>query len=236
MWFARGTLILTAPRGSAACRCGRAVDFCRSASVWAEKFLVMSGHAVPADISGHMLDLDEDDDLDVFSKVGAADSSRALRARACTLIYLLELEQPVASVWNRARSCREPESWEQLTSGPGPLEFGVGTTPPNHRIFWRDLKTIFVLWKVLWSGESAFTITFSSGKFRVLFSSLAKPAALKERVTFPSRTWRGRSALIFGSRIPQKQTSRISPRLFPVFLLGGIPSPEESQTEERSLL
>uniref|UniRef100_A0A3P9HTA4 Sorting nexin 7 n=1 Tax=Oryzias latipes TaxID=8090 RepID=A0A3P9HTA4_ORYLA len=28
----------------------------------------MSGHAVPADISGHMLDLDEDDDLDVFSK------------------------------------------------------------------------------------------------------------------------------------------------------------------------
>ncbi|XP_013879249.1 sorting nexin-7 [Austrofundulus limnaeus] len=28
----------------------------------------MSGHTVPADISGHMLDLDEDDDLEVFSK------------------------------------------------------------------------------------------------------------------------------------------------------------------------
>ncbi|KAF6735934.1 Sorting nexin-7 [Oryzias melastigma] len=28
----------------------------------------MSGHTVPADISGHMLDLDEDEDLEVFSK------------------------------------------------------------------------------------------------------------------------------------------------------------------------
>lgn len=29
----------------------------------------MSGHTVPADFSGHMLDLDEDEDLEVFSKV-----------------------------------------------------------------------------------------------------------------------------------------------------------------------
>uniref|UniRef100_A0A3B3BU94 Sorting nexin 7 n=3 Tax=Oryzias melastigma TaxID=30732 RepID=A0A3B3BU94_ORYME len=65
-----GTFILTAPGGSAA-RLGGRVDRVRSvgsASVWAEKFLVMSGHTVPADISGHMLDLDEDEDLEVFSK------------------------------------------------------------------------------------------------------------------------------------------------------------------------
>lgn len=31
--------------------------------------IVMSGAKVPADISGHMLDLDEEDDLEVFSKV-----------------------------------------------------------------------------------------------------------------------------------------------------------------------
>ena len=29
----------------------------------------MSGQSVPADFSGNMLDLDEDDDLEVFSKV-----------------------------------------------------------------------------------------------------------------------------------------------------------------------
>lgn len=29
----------------------------------------MSGKTVPADFSGHMLDLDEDEDLEVFSKV-----------------------------------------------------------------------------------------------------------------------------------------------------------------------
>jgi len=29
----------------------------------------MSGHTVPVDFSGHMLDLDEDEDLEVFSKV-----------------------------------------------------------------------------------------------------------------------------------------------------------------------
>lgn len=29
----------------------------------------MSGQTVPADFSGHMLDLDEDEDLEVFSKV-----------------------------------------------------------------------------------------------------------------------------------------------------------------------
>lgn len=29
----------------------------------------MSGRTVPADFSGHMLDLDEDEDLEVFSKV-----------------------------------------------------------------------------------------------------------------------------------------------------------------------
>lgn len=29
----------------------------------------MSSHAVPADFSEHMLDLDEDEDLEVFSKV-----------------------------------------------------------------------------------------------------------------------------------------------------------------------
>lgn len=93
-----GTFILTAPGGSAA-RLGGRVDRVRSvgsASVWAEKFLVMSGHTVPADISGHMLDLDEDEDLEVFSKVGVQ------RARASTLITCLNLnnlEVPVASVF-----------------------------------------------------------------------------------------------------------------------------------------
>lgn len=32
----------------------------------------MSGHTVPADFSEHMLDLDEDEDLEVFTKVTPA--------------------------------------------------------------------------------------------------------------------------------------------------------------------
>lgn len=32
----------------------------------------MSGHTVPADFSEHMLDLDEDEDLEVFTKVTSA--------------------------------------------------------------------------------------------------------------------------------------------------------------------
>lgn len=37
----------------------------------------MSGQTVPADFSEHMLDLDEDEDLEVFSKVKEAEEGRA---------------------------------------------------------------------------------------------------------------------------------------------------------------
>lgn len=37
----------------------------------------MSGQTVPADFTEHMLDLDEDEDLEVFSKVKEADEGRA---------------------------------------------------------------------------------------------------------------------------------------------------------------
>lgn len=37
----------------------------------------MSGQTVPADFTEHMLDLDEDEDLEVFSKVKQAEEGRA---------------------------------------------------------------------------------------------------------------------------------------------------------------
>lgn len=47
----------------------------------------MSGQPVPADFSGHMLDLDEDEDLEVFSKVPteSPEKSRELRTPVLTL-------------------------------------------------------------------------------------------------------------------------------------------------------
>lgn len=39
----------------------------------------MSGHTVPADFSEHMLDLDEDEDLEVFTKVTPAAAPRFSR-------------------------------------------------------------------------------------------------------------------------------------------------------------
>lgn len=45
----------------------------------------MSGQTVPADFSGHMLDLDEDDDLEVFSKVSDASWFRASGTGRCTV-------------------------------------------------------------------------------------------------------------------------------------------------------
>lgn len=41
----------------------------------------MSGQTVPADFSEHMLDLDEDEDLEVFSKVTGAEKAEPSESR-----------------------------------------------------------------------------------------------------------------------------------------------------------
>lgn len=51
----------------------------------------MSGQTVPADFSEHMLDLDEDEDLEVFSKVTGAKEGRAKAAANP------ELQSPIAA-------------------------------------------------------------------------------------------------------------------------------------------
>lgn len=44
---------------------------------WVPKFTSnMSGQAVPVDFSGHMLDLEEDEDLEVFTKVKIKNQNR----------------------------------------------------------------------------------------------------------------------------------------------------------------
>ena len=46
----------------------------------------MSGQTVPADFSGHMLDLDEDEDLEVFTKVNKSLPVKLLTAPLLSLL------------------------------------------------------------------------------------------------------------------------------------------------------
>lgn len=63
----------------------------------------MSGQTVPADFSGHMLDLDEDEDLEVFSKVktklseseATASDSLLLHWLSCYVDLTLALTDPL---------------------------------------------------------------------------------------------------------------------------------------------
>lgn len=51
----------------------------------------MSGHTVPVDLSEHMLDLDEDEDLEVFTKVTPAAAPRFSR---CSSLLFPKIHRP----------------------------------------------------------------------------------------------------------------------------------------------
>lgn len=69
----------------------------------------MSGQTVPADFSGHMLDLDEDEDLEVFSKVKETppppETSRKLHFETVPLASLLRGFDRVADKRALASAC-----------------------------------------------------------------------------------------------------------------------------------
>lgn len=64
----------SAAPGALLCALSSAGSFSAS---WIPKFRSnMSGQAVPGDLSGHMLDLEEDEDLEVFTKVTITSPNR----------------------------------------------------------------------------------------------------------------------------------------------------------------
>lgn len=61
----------------------------------------MSGHTVPADFSEHMLDLDEDEDLEVFTKVTPA--PRDCASSRCSSLLFPKIHRPHSHIHSSGR-------------------------------------------------------------------------------------------------------------------------------------